>query len=78
MSVVYVLQVSSAVVSGYKIEQWENTIKNLTDQEQQLTIEVADLSSMSTIQKRLSDLSMIPASQIKYIVQKNGTIIAKK
>jgi hypothetical protein len=75
---VYVLQVSSAVVSGYKIEQWENTIKNLTDQEQQLTIEVADLSSMSTIQKRLSDLSMIPASQIKYIVQKNGTIIAKK
>lgn len=78
VSILYVLQVSAAVVSGYQIEQWENKIKSLVDQEQQLTIEIADFSSISHIEKRLSELSMIPASQIKYVQQTEGGMVAKK
>lgn len=75
--IVYILQVSSSVVGGYKIEQWEDKIKILTNEEQHLTIEMADLSSMTNIEKRLSELSMIPASQIKYVVQKTDGVVAK-
>ena len=78
MLVVYILQMSASSIKGYQIAQWENRTKELSLQQEQLNIEIANLGSMSNLEKRLSEISMVPASDIKYVNLKTDKLVAKK
>jgi Tfp pilus assembly protein PilO len=75
---VYILQMSASSIKGYQIQQWENKTKELSLQQEQLNIEIANLGSMNNLEKRLAEISMVPASNIKYVSVKTDKLVAKK
>jgi len=78
MSIMYLVQISAIGVKGYEIQQWEKKIKDLSAENKKLSIEIADSGSMINIQKRLSEVTMVPALHIKYVVRKGDSLMAKK
>jgi hypothetical protein len=78
MLTVYILQMSASSIKGYQIQQWENKTKELSLQQEQLNIEIANLGSMNNLEKRLAEISMVPASDIKYVSVKTDKLVAKK
>jgi hypothetical protein len=74
----YKTRLSSSSIKGYQIHQWENKTKELSLQQEQLNIEIANLGSMNNLEKRLAEISMVPASDIKYVSVKTDKLVAKK
>jgi Tfp pilus assembly protein PilO len=77
MSVGYVVHMSSVSVSGYEIQKWERKIQTLTNEQQQLSVEIADMGSLPHIQKRLQEISMIPVENVRHIKAKDRAVAKK-
>lgn len=77
VSSVYVVHMSSASVSGYELQKWEKKVQALSDEEQQLKVKIADMDSLSHLQKRLHEVSMVPVEQVKVIKDKDRAVAKK-
>lgn len=68
----YVVQISELTTGGYEIATLEKSITALKDENKTLNTELAASQSMTSIKKRLNEISMVRAEQIKYVrVQDN-------
>lgn len=65
LSVAYMLRINSVSASGYEIHNLEKQVSELDNQVQDLKIRIADAGSMNNIEKRLPELSLVPANQIQ-------------
>jgi hypothetical protein len=76
-SVLYIIKTSSAAVSGYQIHQLEKQVSALTAEEQQLSSEVAEYSSLTSIEKRLAEVEMTQGTKAKHLIAPQGSVVAK-
>lgn len=75
VSLGYIVQISRTAVSGYEIHSLGKEIDVLSRDTKELTAEVAELSSLSSINERLSDIHMVKTGKINYVsVHDNDTI----
>jgi Mg2+/Co2+ transporter CorB len=73
----YITQTSSAAVSGYQIHQLEKQVQLLTSEEQRLSSQVAEYSSLVSIQERLKNVTMTPLAQVQ-ITNASRDAVARK
>lgn len=74
LALTYVIQVSAAAVSGYEIQKWEKKVQSLAEEEKKLDVELADKGSIYYLEKRLQNLSMIPAEEVIYMKEKDRSV----
>lgn len=67
LGVGYVLQTSGLSAGGYVIHNLENQVSAAQSDIQKLDNEVAAAQSLTNVQKRLTDIKMVPLANIKYI-----------
>lgn len=75
-SAAYIINTTSSATSGYQMRELEKKTEALENEVQKLQVEIADNSSMNSIQSRLAKLNMVDASGVKYLTVKN-TAVAK-
>lgn len=63
-SILYVMALSQASVSGYQIRSLEKSIEQLSREQQKLEVAVMERSSLVAISKRMNSLTMVPAEKI--------------
>lgn len=74
----YIFETNNLSTSGYKIHELEKQVSSLSAEQEKLEIEKATYESMANIQKHLSDIKMVVASNIKYLKLENKTAVAKR
>ena len=77
VSLGYVLQISRTAVSGYAIHSLEKEVSALNRDNQDLSVKVAEYSSLNSIRQRLSDIRMVPTKNINYITSDELSVVAK-
>ena len=78
VSLGYVVQISQTAVSGYEIHSLEKEVSALNRDTQDLSVKVAEYSSLNSIRQRLSDIRMVPAKNVNYIIPDDLSVVAKK
>lgn len=66
-SMLYVMEMSHASVTGYQIHALETKIDTLSREQQKLEVAVMERSSLSAISKRMDSLAMVPAQKIIHL-----------
>ena len=69
VSVFYLLILMSAQAEGYKIKQLNDEVKQLSDAQKVLQLEVAESRSLHDVTEReeIKELNMVPVSNVTYI-----------
>ncbi len=78
LSGVYVMATSSVATSGYEIRTLEKNIRALESDIQKLNAEVASSQSMSSIQRRLKELALVPADHINKLGSQSERAVARR
>lgn len=73
----YIFQVSSTAVSGYEINGLQNQSDDLKKEIQKLQVEIADYSSLNSVQKRATNLGMVAMGDIKYKTVESNVAMAQ-
>ena len=74
----YIAQISNLTTSGYEIVTLEKKVEGLSGDTQKLTSELATYQSISSVQKRVQGIAMVPASNIKYIKISTEAAVAQR
>lgn len=74
----YVWQVSALTSGGYEIKRMEETIAALKITNQKLETELATAESLASLQSRLPELGMAPATKVVRIGAPRGTVVAER
>lgn len=78
VAVGYVFKTNSLSTSGYKTYDLDKQISVLQQDVDQLQTQVAEAQSLTTINKRLGEIKMVQATDIKYLSAEVGQAVAKK
>ena len=73
-SAAYIFNTTASATSGYQMHELEKQTQTLETEVQKLQVEIADNSSMNSIQSRITKLNMVEASNIKYFSIKSATV----
>lgn len=73
-SAAYIMKIMSSATGGYQMHELEKQNQALETEVQKLLVEIADNSSMNSINSRISGLNMVEASGIKYLAAKNTSV----
>lgn len=76
-SLAYVCQTSLAAGSGYEMRDLQKKVNTLQEDIQKINVQIAENSSMPSLEKRLAELNMVAVSDIRYISSAE-TAVAKK
>lgn len=63
----YILQTNQMSTSGYQMHALEQGIAALGRETQRLATEAASYQSLTSIQKRLAELPLVPVTEIIYV-----------
>ncbi len=75
-STAYIIKTTSSAPSGYQMHELDKQAQSLEIEVQKLQVEIAENSSMNSIQSRLAKLNMTGVGSIKYLTVKS-TVVAK-
>lgn len=67
LGVGYIGKTNNTSTKGYAIRDLEVKVKQLEQEEQQLSVEIAKYSAMQTVRKRLEPLGMEPTKDVEYM-----------
>ncbi len=70
----YIVQVNSTASKGYQIRDLENSIHELTVQNQQSELAIHEAQSLDTIQHVVKMIGMVPADQAAYVDARGGSV----
>lgn len=73
----HVLKMSSVSTQGYQISKLQKQIQQLEDDKQKIDIDVAKLSSMTSIQERIQQMQMVPVEKPQYLTY-HGSSVAQR
>lgn len=73
----YIIKTTSSTTTGYEMHKLEKEVAALDSEIQRTQIEIADYSSINSIQGRLAKMNMVEAGGIKYLGAKD-VAVAKK
>ena len=62
--IIFVAQTSSAAKSGYQMHDLENQVAGLHTEIHKMEVDIADYSSMGSIQNRLKDSGMVAVGKL--------------
>ncbi len=77
-SLIYIFQMSSIATNGYEIEKYENRLTDLKKENQEMTIEIADLKAMHNLENNNNEFVTVEYSNIAYIVSSSGAVAIQK
>lgn len=63
----YIFQVNKLAVMGYEMKDYEEQIKNLEEETEQLKIELASLQSIYLLEEKKEDLKMTNPQRVEYL-----------
>jgi len=75
MGTMYLVQVNRATTKGYQIRDLEKRIQTIEDNNQKTQLEIAEMQSLDSIEKRIEKLGMVQVDRIEY-VKVPGTAVA--
>ncbi len=67
MLVSYVVAINTSAASGYEITKLQRSVHELTEQSKKLTLQNAEINSMSTIHQSLNQEGFVPVAGAEYI-----------
>jgi len=67
MGAAYILKTTSSATGGYELDKLETQVSSLQAEIQKIQIQIADNSSINSIQSRLATMNMVDAGSIKYM-----------
>jgi hypothetical protein len=67
MLVSYVVAINTSAASGYEITKLQRSVHELTEQSKKLTLQNAEINSMSTIHQSLDQEGFVPVAGAEYI-----------
>ena len=73
----YVIKTASSASSGYEIYRLENKTQVLQQEISKLEVDLADQSSLITINKRLKEVNMVSVGNLSFY-QPSGQSVARK
>ena len=73
----YIVKTAGSAASGYKIYDLENQASALESDIKKLEVEIADNSSLFSIQKRLPNVNMVTVGKVTYF-DANEKVVAKR
>jgi hypothetical protein len=76
LSVLYVVQMSKAAVSGYQIHALEEKVALATKEKERLDVAILEQSSLSNLNKRIDQLQMVPAQNVAHLSAEQLTAFA--
>lgn len=77
MGTAYIISTTSSTASGYEMNKLEDRVASLQTDIQKTQIEIADYSSINSIQSRLATMKMVEAGGIKYLNASDITMAKK-
>ena len=78
MAVAYAVQINSLSTSGYAIHTLEKQINGLQSEVQTLNTNIAAAQSLTTIQKRLAGLDLVPGSGAPQLKPAGDVVVAQR
>ncbi|MFH1292250.1 MAG: hypothetical protein ABIH87_03560 [bacterium] len=73
----YIVKTATTASSGYKIQDLEKQVYALHEDITRLEVNLADYSSMASIQERLTGSNMVVVSEVKYHDSDRQTVTKK-
>jgi hypothetical protein len=73
----YVIKTASSASSGYEIHRLESKVQTLQQEIDKLEVDLADNSSLITINKKLKETNMASISSLSFY-QNNGQAVARR
>lgn len=67
LGVGYIGKINNTSTKGYAIRDLEMEVKQLQQEDQQLSVEIARYSSMQTVRKRVEQLGMEQTKEVEYV-----------
>ena len=73
----YVFQINSLIQNTYVIQGYEEKVKDLTEGNKKLEINLAELNSLQNLEHLVKSLNYTEAGKIKYIQVLGGQVVTK-
>lgn len=73
----HVVKMSTVATHGYQISQLQKQLHALEDEKQKIDIDVASLSSMTSIQERMKQTEYIPIEKPQYIIFHGSSVVQR-
>lgn len=67
LAVFYVIELNSLSRRGFEVRAFEQRIQNLQQEQQKLSLRLAELQSMTRMEERVQSLGLVPADQVQYL-----------
>ena len=78
LSILDVIQVSAISTKGYDIGAYQQQIRELARENEELDFDIANHRSMKHISTRIQELSFVEADQIRYTAFANSNVALNK
>ncbi len=73
----YSVVISNVSTKGYELTDVERQITQLREENQKLRLSVAEFRSLSTVQKRMQALGMVPVDEVTYVAVGGSSVAAR-
>lgn len=73
----YIIKTTTSATSGYEMHELEKQAASLDSDIQKTQIEIADYSSINSIQSRLAKMNMVAVGNIEYFNNKDMAVAKK-
>ena len=74
LGVGYIGKINNTSTRGYAIRDLETKVRQLQQEDQQLSVEIAQYSSMQTVRKRVEQLGMEQTKEVEYVKAIEGAV----
>ena len=73
----YIMKTASTASTGYQINELEKTVTTLKEDIKKIEVDIADDSSLASVQVRLEKMKMVTVNKLSFY-DYNNSIVAKK
>ena len=73
-----VLSINRNIARGYEITKFQEAVASLKEEQKNLQIEIASLKSLQSIEERVRQFDLVPATKITYLAAAKNVAVAKK
>ena len=77
LAVAYVIELNLISRRGFQVRTLEQRVKQLQQEQQTLTLRLAELQSLTSTEDRIASLGLVPADTIEY-VSIGGASVARR
>lgn len=67
LGILYVLQMTALSTKGFAITDLQKQLTSLKHEDRNLTVQIAEYRSMTSLQERLARLDLVPVDNVTYI-----------